>query len=1040
MSFPRLAITRPVATVMVLAALMVLGGISLTRLPVDLLPDLAPPVVVCLAQYPGAAPEEVEQLVTVPLEEAAATVANVRRVDSETAEGLAVVIAEFSWGTDMDFAALEVREKVGQVAPYLPDEVMSPSVIKVSPSMLPILTLTLSGPKDMASLTQLAIDTIQPRLERIEGVAVVNTLGGSRREAQVLADTAALQEAGLGLRSLRDVIRAQNINLPAGSLVNAGQDLSVRAMGEFESLDQLAGLPVPGRDNSLMRLCDLAWVGIAPSEQTSVSEVDGSPAVAVSVRKATDANTVEVARKIKAELAQLQEELPPGVQLQVVSDQSEFIERSVAGLVRDGVLGGVLAVLILFLFMGEIASVVVVATAIPIGIITSLILIYFAGLSLNIMTLGGLALTVGILVDNAIVVLENIHRKREEGMDQVTASLEGSHEVTNAVTAGTLTTVSVFLPVVFVAGMASYIFRELSLTVSFSLLTSLVMALTVIPLWTSRVRIGTRRRERKEGVVSRLTERVSYLFRRVSERYQAVLRVVIRRRGRAVVLALVMVSVTGVLVARTGGDFMPSTDQGKARVRVTCRQGTPLEETVRKARAVCEQLRQEPEVASIFLVAGPGEGSLLSVGDLGEHEAALTVRLVERAERSRSTSDLLDPLKRRAMAVPGIEAQVEEVSGMFGLEGYLGAPIVVSVRGDDLRRLNELADQAYRLISGTPGVTEVRREETAGQPELMLRVDRSAALARGLTAAEVADELAIAVEGKTAGRLHHTMFGDLDIRLRLSPDCRTSPHDLRLLPLSTRGAAAGQVFLDDVATWTLARGPQRITRESQSPAVRLEVMSSETDLTSLMEAVQTSLSQLSLPPGYEVTYGGEYREMSETFSTMGLALVLAVVLVYMVLAGQFESFFHPFTIMFTVPLAFAGGVLALLAAGMTLNVISLIATIMLAGIAVNNTIVLIDFAERERARGKSAEESVLSAAVTRLRPILMTALTTILGLLPVAVATGEGSDIYRALGVVLVAGLALSTLATLFILPAFYCIMEDLRAWWLARRGLASSG
>jgi len=1011
----RVAVARPVATIMAITFLLLLGGVSLRELPVDLLPEMTFPVVAVLTEYQGAGPHEVEQLVTIPIEKAVSAIGGLKRVVSESREGSSLVMAEFDWDTDMDAAAFNVREKVDLIRDYLPEGASNPIIIKADPSMLPILQLSLTGERDLEALTDLAERIIRPHLERIDGVASVTVIGGSVREIHVVADPQVLAAHGLDLARLSQLLAATNLSLPAGHARIPSQRFSVRVTGEFEDVQDLREVLVPTPAGTVLPLADLAEVRSATESGERLARLDGQRCVHLAIQKQSGANTVAVARQVRAALASLLRQLPPDVQLRTSVDQSEFITGAVVSVAQNGIVGGLLAAGILWAFLGNLASTAVIAIAIPVSVLATFILAFFAGVTLNLMSLGGLALGVGMLVDNAIVVLESITRHLQRSPGSVDAVIAGTEEVGGAVTASTLTTLVVFLPIFFITGLAAQLFRDLALTVSFAILSSLLISLSLVPMATARFsRVGM-----AQARASRwsLVEPVGRLL----PRYRRLVRAALRRRRAVYAVVGVLVVATVLVFPQVGREFIPKLDRGEIRVEISLPPGTPLELTDALVRMVERRVSQLEDVESVFADVGGASGTGLGPGAAGTHSAQVLIKL--RPRRASTTAEVVDDLRAWAAGIPGAEIRVKQVSGIVGEEEAFGAPLEVEIRGQDLEVLRDLGTEVMRRIQGVPGIRDLRSSVGEAAPELEIEVDGALAAARGLSVYQVAEVGRAALEGLVATRVR-VRGEEYDVRVR-APERWRDPDLLEHLPVGAGGG--GFVELGDLASFRFREGPVVIHRVGQVRSVSISADIAGRNLGDVVADVRLKLADLALPPGYTVEYGGEAREMAEAFGTLGYALSLSVILVYMVLAGQFELFLQPLLIMGTVPLAFVGVTWGLALTGRTLCVSSMIGAIALGGIVVNNAIVLVDYTNRLRRAGMGVEDAVVEAAVVRLRPIMMTTGTTVLGLLPLALGLGRGHELQAPLATAIIGGLLVSTLLTLVLVPALYADLEALR-------------
>lgn len=1038
MNFLRAVVSRPVAVFMVVVTLLLLGAVSLTGLKLDLYPQLQIPVALVVTNYQGAGPEEVEKLVTRPLEEALSTVNGVKSLRSISGSGLSVVILELAWGTDLDFAALDIREKIDMVEGLLPEGAEDPRVLKMDPTLMPVVQLAVSGTSDLTQLRAVAEDLVKNRLERVEGVASADVIGGTTREILVEVDPATLAARGIALQQVVQALQAANLSLSGGFVPAGGKEYLLRVTGEFSGVGDIASVPVPLPQGSTVRLGDLATVRDAYADVEQASRINGQTSVSLVVNKRSDANTVLVARGVRAALRDLEGDLPPGVEVHTIFDQARYIEMALANMWRDLVVGAVLATLILFFFLRSLRSTLVLALAMPVSVIATFVMMRFGGLNLNVMTLGGLALGVGMMVDGGIVVLENIFRHYEAGSPPEEAAVAGTAEVGNAVVASILTNVVVFLPIVFTEGIAHELFTPLALTVSFALLASLLVAVTVVPMLAARLLQRTAG-ESAGAARGGMLQKFAAIIQAVERRYLKLLTWALAHRKQVVIWAVVAASGSLALAPLVGVELLPSMDQGIVYVTVELPRGVTLAETDRVARRIEEIAQSLPEVKTVATTLGSAFGQMGST--LGGHRvetATVELELVPRNQRQRSSEEVAEVIRQQAASIPGAKITVTG-NALFGagMSQYL-QPLEIRIRGDDLETLASLADQVAALVRRVPGTREVQSSLEEGRPEAVVRVDLREAGHYGLTAAQVASAVRTAVQGQVA--TYYRVGGqEIAVRVRLPEEARSDLEALKRLLLVT--PAGAKVPLNSVAEVSMARGPATIERLDQ---VRLATVTANLatgySLDRVTRQVRDSLAGLALPAGYTLEFGGQVEELNEAFSGLTLAFLIAVALVYIVMAAQFESLVHPFTIMLSLPLAAVGAVLGLLLTGRTFTITAFIGVVVLAGIVVNNAIVLVDYINTLRRRGLAREEAILQAGPRRLRPILMTALTTVLGMAPLALGLGEGAEAQAPMATVILGGLLTSTLLTLVVVPVVYTLVEDLGTRLRRRRAATGTG
>ena len=1007
------SIKRPVTTAMLILIVLLIGTVALSRLNLDLYPDITFPGAAIITNYEGVGSEEIENLITKQVESSVATVEGVKSVNSTSSMGSSTVVIEFNWSRDMDFAVQDLREQVDLISnSVLPEDAESPLIFKFDPSMLPIMNYGVSAEgMEIDEIKEEVDNQLIPRLERIPGVAQVNMQGGLEREIIVSLKRDKLSHYNLDFGTITNIVRSENVNVSAGDVLQGEKEFLVRTVGKFSNLDEIRNINIPV-GNGQIKLSDVAEVKDGFADLSTLSRTNGERSLSLSMQKQTDANTVEVAAAVREEIDQIRKDYP-NYSFSLAMDQSDFIEKSIASVSQNAILGGLLAVIILFLFLRNIRSTIIIATAMPISIIGTFILMYFADVNLNVISLGGLALGVGMLVDNAVVVLENIYRYRSMGEGKVEAAREGASEVGMAIAASTVTTVVVFLPIVFVEGMAGQLFQDLALTVAFSLIASLLVALTLIPMLASKIlKIKQKEldRNKKEGKIKRI--------------YRGALNRALKHRWIFVILLIVLLVGSFALAPQLGFEFMPSTDRGAFSVSYELPVGTALSRSNEVSTEIESTLMKIEEVKTVIATVGSG-GEMNS--STSSHIGTINVQLVDLDERDRSTAEIMEEVRQK-INIPDLDFSVEEQQGGGGGGG--GAPVNVKLRGDDLNILERETAKAVAAIEDIEGLREIEDSFSEGQPEYQIKVNRSIASRFGLNVSQIANTVRTAISGTTATR--YEVAGDeYNIRVRLEEDQIEQLSQVPELKIQT---PSGQMIpLSRVASLKITEGPVEILRKDQERYSEITADTYGVDLGTVMGQVQNRLSELELPDGYRFSYEGEFADIQESFSSLGMAFGLAVILIYMVMASQFESLVHPFTIMFTIPLAVIGVIFGMYITNSIVSVASVLGLITLAGIVVNNAIVMVDYINQLRRKGTEKIEAIVTAGTIRLRPIMMTALTTVLGLLPIAMGIGEGSESTQPMGIVIVSGLTFATFLTLFVIPVFYSLVTDLRAIVVAK-------
>ncbi|MEA4848633.1 MAG: efflux RND transporter permease subunit [Clostridiaceae bacterium] len=1015
------SIRRPVTVLMCVLIVLVLGGVSLSRLPIDLMPEMDFPISIVLTSYSGVGPEEIENIVTRNIESAVATVNNIKTIQSQSSEGQSIVIAEFNSGTDMNFATLQMREKVDMVKGMLPDDVEAPMIIKVDPSMIPAAVLGVSGGESEAELTRFVEDKIKAKIESIDGVATASVTGGTTKEIKVDLDPQKLSGYGLSFSQISGALRSENLNQPGGTVEYGDKSLLVRSTGEFKNLDQIRNIPITLPTGAVVYLRDMAEVREGYKSVDTYNRMNGQSSIGLSIQKQTDSNTVKVVNLVKKEINNIMKE-NPDVKIDMVFDQGQYVEQSINNVAQSAVLGAILAVIVLFIFLKNIRTTMIIGTSIPISIIATFVMIYFSGITLNLVSLGGLALGVGMLVDNSIVVLENIYRYRSEGYSRVEAAIAGTQEVGSAVLASTLTTVVVFLPIVFTEGITAEIFKQLALAVTFSLIASLLVALTLIPMLSSKfLKLVKYHEASKNEKMNKIFDKWEDALGAVDNFYKRALGWALIHRRKTVFTVLAIFIGSLLLIPFVGTEFFPKMDMGQFTVEIELPQGALLKNTNEITGEIEEILNSVPEVQKVFVTVG-SSGNGMNVSGGASNTASMNITLKPLNERKRSTAQVVDDMRKKVSLIPGATIEINDVnSSAMGISG--GAAVSINIFGPDLDKLSEIAVNVEEIIKNVEGVRQTSTSISEGRPEAQIYVNRDKASYYGLGTAQVSAAIRTAVEGSVATT--YKVDGDeIDVRVGFpeGPEDKYSQLGNTKI-LSPTGV---EVPLMEIADIKIEKGPVTITREGQERYVTVtsDVFGRSTG--DVNKDISKKLDEMPLPPGYSIKYGGEMEQIADAFSSLILALLLAIVLVYMVMAAQFESLLHPFTIMFSLPLAFTGSALGLVLTGRALSVPAFIGVIILAGIVVNNAIVLVDYINTLRNRGMDRTEAILKAGPTRLRPILMTTLTTILGLIPLALGIGEGAEAQAPLATVVIGGLTTSTILTLLIIPVIYTLFDDI--------------
>ncbi len=1018
-----LSVRRPVSVTMAAIAIVAFGWVALQRLSVELLPDISYPTLVVQTEFPDTAPQEVENLVTRPVEEAVGVLRGLSTIHSVSRAGRSEVTLEFDWGSDMGELSLEVREKLDRL--ILPEGARDPLVLRYDPSLDPIVRLAFSGERDLTILRRLADRRLKPDLETVPGIASAQVSGGLEEEIQVSVDQERLAALGIPLSLVRDAVGAGNLNLPGGALRGRDEQFLVRTVNEYDDPAEIARIVVTEQDGRAVRVGDVAEVVRGAKEREEILRVDGREAVEIAIYREGDANTVTVARALHERLDRWRDDkLPAGTELDVLFDQSVFIAQAISEVRDAALIGGLLAVVVLLLFLRHPRSTGIIAVSIPLSVVATFILLYQLDISLNLMSLGGLTLGIGMLVDNSIVVLEAIARRRQQGLGLAAAAVEGASEVGAAVTASTLTTVAVFLPIVFVEGIAGQLFRDQALTVTFSLLASLLVAVSVIPMLSAvggsrgaRAGALTAGADADDAALHVADRRSLFTLGRLSAVYDRFLSAALRRRllTLAVAFALFAASVWG--FGRLGVELIPELTEGEFFFEAELPEGTSLAATDRVLQRMESAADAQPGVALHYATIGSRTGAGgVTTNTTGENLGQLNVVLADRADESLEV--------RTAEALRDSFAAIPDLQAKFGRPAYftLKTPVEVELYGEDLDLLRDYSLDVARRLENVPGLVDVRSSLEAGNPELQVIFDRDRLAALGLDLASLSQALQDRVQGAVPTRFRE-QDRQIDIRVRNRETDRASLQDVRSLVVP--GPDGEPIRLVTVADVRIDRGPAEVHRLQQQRAAVVAANLDGRSLGAAVDDVRGVLAQAPPPEGVTVELGGQNEEMEVSFASLQFALALAVFLVYLVMAATFESFLHPLIVLFTIPLALVGVVAALLATGTTVTVIVLIGAVMLVGIVVNNAIVLIDTINRYRRGGLAKREAVVRAGHARLRPILMTTATTVLGLLPMAITFGQGAELRSPLAITVAGGLLLSTLLTLVVVPAAYMLVPS---------------
>jgi len=1018
MNLSNLSIKRPVTTLMLLVAMLIFGLIAIPKTPIEQYPEMNLPVVMVATTYTGAAPTEVENLVTKPIEEAVGTLADIEDISSSSVKGASNVVLEFSYGVDIDDKVQEVTQKINRIRGQLPDTANDPTVIKMDPNSQPIIKLTMTGEQDINELKNIAEERVEAVLERINGVASVDVTGGQARVIQVVPDPDKLLAYGITTDQIRSAISATNQTASTGEVRDGDTKQTIEVIGEYAKVESIGKTPIMVGDHYLT-LDQIATVADTYEDISQKAYYNGKPSVQISITKATGGNTLEIADGVKEQLPAIEKDLPQGVAITLTDDASTTIKDSIYSMVEHGVLGLLFSIMILYLFLNSARAMLIVSIVMPISIVATFSLMYVYDITLNMMSLLGLTLGLGSLVDFAVVILENIFRMRQEGKSVMEASLEGSKQVGTAVMASALAQICVFLPIAFVEGFVAEIFTPLALTVVFSHIAALVVSMLVVPLLSSRWLDKINHEETEHLTHYRGWNPAMWFnvgYNRVAKVYGKFLgwSLTHRKTVLATVLAVFVGSLC--LFPAVGMELMPGGDQGKISVSITVPSGTMFEEAEKLVNQVETHVRSIPELETWSTTVSTG-----STGGYSTSSAAgnISIQLVDIDNRTRSTDEIAEDLRKKTASIPGAEIEVKQSESGPSMGG---SDISYTVLGDDLDTLKDISGVIASEISKVEGTRNVKSSLDDTQKGYQVVVDPEKASMYGLTTSQIISGVRVAFQGDTVTK-YRTGDDEIDVSLKLPEDYEQDISYLHSLRITNSKGA--NIPITSVAQIKLADTPQSIDRTDMTRGAEVTGDIFGRDLGSVSNEIQQRLSTIKLPDGYTIETGGNNQEMMESFLSIGLAIVLSIVLIYMVMAGQFESLFTPFIIMFSVPTSVIGVMIGLFITDTPLSVYGLVGFIMLIGVVVNNAIVLIDYVNNLRKQGVERDEAIKQAGPIRLRPILMTSLATILAVLPMAVSTSHGSESMRPMGIVVAFGLAFSTLITLVLVPVVYTLFDD---------------
>lgn len=1015
------SIKRPVTTMMIMFIALLAGFISLSTLKLDLMPSMNIPIAVVSTTYVGAGPEEIETLVTKPIEEALGSVSNVDTISSTSSSNSSVVMIQFTDGTDVDMAAIDMREKIDLIKSTLPEDADDPMVLKIDINDMTAIYLgATSETLPLNELSDELDDNIVSKLEKIDGVASVKLTGDVENVVNITVNPEKLEGYGISTAQITNALNAENLNLPSGEIEEGSLNMQVRTIGEFKSVDEIKNLPISTSGGSIIRMQDIATVEETTKEETSYTLVNGERSVVIVIQKQSNANIVDVSEKVAKEMASIAKEYKD-VNLTVLSDTSDYITKSVSNVFSTAIQAAIMAIIVLFVFLRSGRTSAIIAVSIPTSIIVTFAAMYAAGMTLNIISLGGITIGVGMLVDNSVVILENIYKHHSKGEPAIVAAEVGAREMGLSVMASTLTTVAVFIPLMFVQGTIGQLFKDLSLTVCFSLIASLVVSLTFVPMACSKLLDYEDHKTKKStGLLNKFLDSWGQGLDKIDSAYRRVLVWALRHKKKVLISVFAIFIVSLGLFPLVGLDLMSSMDQGMASVSIEMPKGTKLEETSKTVDEVLSKISDIPETELYYVMVG---SSTSYFGGDSSDQATITLDFVDKKDRNRSTEEIVLDITDRLKGIAGADIEVSASESAMGSYSS-SSDVEVELLGDDSKVLRNIGDDLVNIISEKEWARDVTSSSEDALPEASISINRERAAMYGVSTSTIASAVSTAVTGSTVTQ--YKVDGDeIDVVLKQDDDRISHLNDLQKITITT---ATGQILpLTEFVNIDLTEGYSSITRKNQRKYITLGANLVNMDSGTAQKELTTILDSYNFPDGYSYQFSGDLETMMETFTSFIYAIIIALILVYMIMAAQFESFIYPFLVMFSVPLGITGAVLGLFLTGNTITSTAFMGFIMLVGTVVNNAIVLIDYTNQLRQKGMSCNEALIESGPNRLRPILMTTLTTVIGMVPTALATAEGTEMQRPLAVAIIFGLSLSTLVTLIFIPVLYSSFEVLR-------------
>ncbi len=1030
MNLPEFGVKRPVTNIMIFSAIIILALYSLTRLGIDMMPEIEPPAISVISSYPGASPEDVEIKVSEPLENQLATTPGIEKITSRSLEGLSVITLKFIWGVNLDEASNDIRDRIERskrFLPDIPDEMDNPFIFKFNTSMMPIVFVGITAEQSYPELFDLIDKRVGDYLRQIPGVGTVQLNGGLERQINIWIDRHRLEGYGFSILDVKNVLARENVTQPAGSIKSGFTDYLLRVPGEFATPDEINSVILGKRNGNLVYLKDVARVEDSFKEVTNIVRINRNQGILMMIQKQTGTNTVEVAGRVKKKLDELQKTLPQDVKMHLVMDTSRDIINSLNTLQSTVWVGGVLVILVVWFFLRQFLPSMIIALTIPFSLLIAFIYLFLSGKTINTISLSSLTIAIGMVVDNAIVVVDNVYRHLEKGERPQEAAIFGTSEMFLSIAASTLTTVVVFLPMLFITGVVGIMFGELAIIITVTLLGSLFTAATFSPMLCAKwMRVDNGQAKSKNKWFSKFYQISEHWFKSWEEFYSKALAWCLGHK-KIVIFGFLGAFVLSLFLIRfVGNEFIPEEDSGDLRTTINLPIGTRVEETDKIASQVENIFKEEvPEEKFVYVRSGQSTGiGTVMGGQSGSHITSGGAKLVPKTERKRSVKEIGQVIRRRIKQIPGVSKTDISTGNPMGrmITGAGGKQVQIEIIGHSFEDTDALANKIKEIVEKTEGAIDASISRELNRPELRVEVNRVKASALGLDMRTIADSIKAFVEGETATK-YREKGETYDIYVRLEERFRAKPEDVENLSIVSHFTGK-QIKLSIVAKVYEIAGPLEIERKNRERVVRVECNTYKRSMGKVIEDIKKSVQKITIPSDIMINFGGEAEEQGKAFKDLIFLIMLGICLVYMVMAAQFESLLDPLIVMFAIPFTFTGVILGFVLTGTTLSVITFLGLVMLMGIVVNNAIVLVSYINILRARGLSMLEAVTIGGKERLRPVLMTTITTIAGLLPLALSTGEGSEIWQPLGITMLGGLSLSTLITMFFVPTLYAVFE----------------